>query len=96
MFKKLKPKALDRDGAEEIGVQALTFLAADDTRLARFLSLTGIAPGELIAGAREAAMLAAVLEHLSSDESSLLMFCAEQSVPPEHVAAALALFEKAM
>ena len=52
MFKRPKPKALDLAGAEEIGIQALAFLAADDDRLAKFLGLTGIAPGDLVAGAR--------------------------------------------
>jgi hypothetical protein len=95
MLKRPKPKPLDRDRAEEIGVEALTFLAADDTRLARFLGLTGIAPGDLVAGARSPAMLTAVLEHLAGDESMLLVFAAEAGLPPEQIAGAIALLDDA-
>jgi Protein of unknown function (DUF3572) len=95
MFKKPKPKALDRNAAEEIAVKALAFLAVDDRRLGDFFSLTGIAPGDLIAGAAQAPMLAAVLGHLSTDESMLLVFCAETGTAPEHVGVAMMLLEDA-
>jgi hypothetical protein len=95
MFKKPKPKALDLDAAHDIGIQALAFLAADDDRLAKFLGLTGIVPDDLVAGARSAPMLLAILEHLSSDESLLLVFAAEAGLPPERVGAAIALLETA-
>jgi hypothetical protein len=93
MMKQPKAKALDRQVAADIGMQALAFLAADDNRLAKFLGLTGIAPGDLIAEAREPHMLAAVLEHLSGDESLLLVFAAEAGIEPERVGAAIALLE---
>jgi hypothetical protein len=95
MFKRPKAKALDLDGASHIGELALAFLAADDNRLAKFLSLTGIAPGDLIEQARAPHMLGAILDHLSGDESLLLVFAAEAGIPPEQVAAAIALLETA-
>lgn len=95
MLKRPKPKALDMDGAEEIGVMALAFLAADDDRLAKFLGLTGILPNDLVAGARTPPMLLAILEHLSSDESALLVFAAEAGLPPEQIGAAIQLLERA-
>lgn len=95
MLKRAKPEPLDPDGAEEIGIQALAFLAADDYRLAKFLGLTGIAPNDLVAGARTAPMLAAILEHLSGDESLLLVFAAEAGLPPERVGEALAMLDTA-
>ncbi len=91
MLKRLKPKPLDLDDAEEIGIRALAFLAADDDRLAKFLGLTGIAPNDLVAGARTAPMLSAILEHLSGDESLLLVFAAEAGLPPEQIGEALAM-----
>ena len=91
MQKRPKPKPLDLDCAEEIGIQALAFLAADDNRLAKFLGLTGIAPNDLVAGARTAPMLAAILEHLSGDESLLLVFATEAGLPPERIGEALAM-----
>jgi Protein of unknown function (DUF3572) len=95
MMKQPKAKALDQEGATEIGMQALAFLAADDNRLAKFLGLTGIAPGDLIAEARTPRMLAAVLEHLSGDESLLLVFAADAGIAPERVGTAITLLEAA-
>ncbi len=95
MLKRPKPKALDMDGAEEIGIQALAFIAADDDRLAKFLGLTGILPNDLVAGARTAPMLLALLEHLSGDESALLVFAAEVGLPPERIGEAIHILEHA-
>lgn len=74
--------------AESIGLSALIFLAGDAQRLARFLSLTGIGPAELKAGAHSPPILAAVLDHLLQDESLMLVFCAADGVRPEDVAPA--------
>lgn len=95
MLKRPRIKALDAAGAAEIGVAALTFLATDDNRLAKFLGLTGIAPDDLVAGARTPPMLLAVLEHLAADESQLLVFAAEAQLPPERIGEAIALLERA-
>jgi hypothetical protein len=63
--------------------------------LAKFLGLTGILPNDLVAGAHTSPMLVAILEHLSSDESALLVFAAEAGVPPERVAEAIVMLERA-
>lgn len=95
MLKKPRPKPLDRDDAETIGLQALAFLAADDDRIAKFLGLTGIAPDDLVAGARTPPMLLAVLEHLSQDESLLLVFAVDAGLAPEQIGAAIQLLDAA-
>ena len=82
---------LDRAGAEEIGLAALGFLAEEPQRLGRFLSLTGMAPGDLAARAAEPHMQAALLEHILSDETLLLVFTAEKRIDPAHVAPAQSL-----
>jgi hypothetical protein len=79
---------MNTDRAESIGVSALLFLASDTERLARFLTLTGLGPAELRAESRSPHMLAAVLDYLLQDESLLLVFCASDGIPPEHVAPA--------
>ena len=94
MLKRPKPKTLDRDEAAEIGMSALAFIASDDDRLAKFLALTGISPGDLVAGAREPASLAAVIEYLCGDESLLLVFSSEAGLAPERVAASQAILEQ--
>jgi Protein of unknown function (DUF3572) len=82
---------LDRERAEEIGLAALGFLAEEPQRLGRFLSLTGMAPGDLAARASEAPLQAALLEHILSDETLLLVFTAEKRIDPEHVTPAQTL-----
>jgi Protein of unknown function (DUF3572) len=91
MQKPPKPAKLDHDGAETIALQALGFLASNDDRIALFLSLTGILPNDLIAEARTRHMQVAVLEHLSQDESLLLVFSAEANLQPDQVIKALML-----
>ncbi|MFA5901124.1 MAG: DUF3572 domain-containing protein [Hyphomicrobium sp.] len=76
------------DRAESIGVSALLFLAGDTQRLASFLTTTGLEPAELRLESRSPHMLAAVLDYLLQDESSLLVFCASDGIPPEEVAPA--------
>ena len=82
---------VDRARAEEIGLEALGFLVQEPRRLGRFLSLTGMAPGDLGAQAGEPHMLAALLEHILEDETLLLVFAAEKRIDPEQVAPARAL-----
>lgn len=84
---------MERAEAEETGVAALAFLAEEPGRLGRFLSLSGLAPGDLVTQAGEAHMLAAILAHVLADESLLLVFAAEKRVDPERVAPAQALLE---
>ncbi len=93
--KRPKQKALDQDEAEAIGLQALGFLAADDNRIAKFLGLTGIQPSDLVEQAQSSQMLLAVLEHISGDESLLLVFASEIGVAPEVVAEAMRRLESA-
>lgn len=77
------------EDAEIIGLKALTFLAGDESRLARFLALTGMSATELRARAGATSTLRAVLEHLAGDESLLLVFTTEESLQPEAIGPAL-------
>jgi hypothetical protein len=65
---------MNRNAAEILAVEALTFLASDSERLGRFLALTGISPAEIRSVARDPAFLVAVLDHLASDEKLLIAF----------------------
>jgi hypothetical protein len=81
---------MDLEAAETIGLKALAFVAEDEVRLARFLSSTGLSPGQLHAAASAPQTLQAVLEHLAQDESLLLVFAAGAGCAPEAIAAARA------
>jgi hypothetical protein len=86
---------MDADQAETVAISALAFLAGDMQRLGRFLALTGLGPGELREQAQSPRLLAAVLEHLSQDESLLLAFAATQRLDPKLVGEALRRLEGA-
>ena len=83
--------AQDLEEAQAIALTALTFLAEDAARLSRFLTLTGITPAGLRNGADTREILAAVLDHLTNDESLLLVFCASKSIAAESIEPARAL-----
>lgn len=84
-------QGLDLAQAAEMGLAALNFLAEEPKRLGRFLMETGMAPGDLLAQAGERHMQVALLEHILSDETLLLVFAAEKRFDPEHVAPARAM-----
>jgi Protein of unknown function (DUF3572) len=88
-------QGLTLEAAENIAVQGLVFLTAEPARLSRFLTLTGLDPGEVGKQAATPQFLAAVLEHLLADESLLLSFAANASVAPQMVTPALAVLQQA-
>ncbi|WP_395689626.1 DUF3572 domain-containing protein [Aestuariivirga sp.] len=81
-----RPTSGQAEQAEIIALQVLAFLAADTERLQRFLDLTGLDDGALRRGASNPELLAAILDHLLSDESLLLIFAEEQALSPDAVA----------
>ncbi len=87
-----RPKSpqLNREAAESIAIDALTFLAAEPSRLDRFMTLSGLTGENLRATAAEPAFLASVLDHLAADEALLLAFAANAGQDPVLVAKARA------
>ena len=85
------PHRMDRDDAETVALQALTYLVSDPQRLSRFLSLTGIGLEDLRSEAITAELQIATLEYMLSDESLLLTFCQEVGIEPMMIAPAHAL-----
>ena len=77
-----------REAAETLAIQALSYIAQDSERLGRFLSLTGIGPGEIRTAAREPQFLVGVLDYLSGDERLLTDFAREAGHDPATVEAA--------
>lgn len=81
------------NAAEEIGARALAFLAGEPARLARFLALTGLEPGDIRKQIDAPELLSAVLDHLARDEPLLLVFAAGAHLPPEDVGRALSVLQ---
>ena len=88
-----KRSLIDREAAETIAAQALGFLAGEPQRFARFLALTGLELEDVRASAGSTELLAAVLSHLTGDESLLLVFAAETHIAPDQLAPALAILQ---
>ena len=78
------------EGARELAIAALGFIAAEPDRLARFLALSGIGPESIRAAARAPGFLAGVLDHVAGDESLLIAFAQERGIAPQDLMAARA------
>lgn len=95
LFKQPKPKAVDRGAAEAIAAEAVSFLAADPSRLTRFLGDSGMDPEALAAGLAQGdeGVLMAALDHVVCDESLLLVLASELRRKPEEIMTAHALLQ---
>ena len=78
-----------------MAIEALRFLSEQPNRLIRFMQLSGVEPAELVAKATQPGLQAAILAHLMSDESLLLVFTSETGLAPERIAPAQALLAQA-
>jgi hypothetical protein len=74
--------------AENIAIQALSFIAGDGERLGRFLAITGIGPTDIRSAAAEPGFLAGVLDYLAADERLLKEFTSDAGLAPDDVARA--------
>jgi hypothetical protein len=81
----------DRNAAESLAVQALSYLAGEPERLGRFLALSGLGPDQVRLAAAQPGFLAGVLEYLGSDESLLVGFADHLRIDPAEVARAQAV-----
>ena len=82
--------------ARELAGEALGFLAADPERLGGFLSQAGIGPGDIRSVAGEAGFLAAVIEHVMSDDALVLAFAEHARIRPTLVAVARHMLSREM
>lgn len=73
--------------AEDIAIQALSFIAGRPEELARFISLSGIDPSDIRRLAGDTAFLGGVLDFLLQDEPLLLSFASENGLSPQTVVA---------
>ncbi len=71
-----------KEEAEAIALKALAFLVRDDARLTALQEATGIDLATLRTHAAERALQVAILDHLLSDESLLLIFAEDEGLDP--------------
>ncbi len=77
-----------KQNAETIALEALGFVAADDTELGRFLALSGLSIDDLRASAGSAETLRAVMEYVMGHEPTAKAFAQSRDYRPEDLAKA--------
>lgn len=76
---------MEKNKAETIALQALSFLVRDDELLEQFLTLTGLTPDELKERVHEPDLLGGVLDAILADDEDLVAFCNLSSLSPETI-----------
>lgn len=74
---------MKQEQASIVALEALAYIAGDETLIQRFMQMVGIGPDQLRQSAAEPETQAGVLDFLLSDESALLSFCEACGHPPE-------------
>ena len=69
--------------AETIALNVLNFLVADEERLQRFMTLSGMEPATLRSNASDPVFLAGILDYLLHDESLIYIFAEQHNIAPE-------------
>jgi Protein of unknown function (DUF3572) len=75
----------DAETSQIIALKALGYLAANEDLLEPFLGATGLAVGDLRAGATNSAFLAGILDYFMQNEALLLAFAASEELAPETI-----------
>jgi hypothetical protein len=83
-----KRTGLGQHEAEKLAIEALTFLAADQGRMAGFIAATGYGLAAIREEAGSPQFLAAILDFLMEDESLLLVFAAHTGCDPRQIGVA--------
>ncbi len=81
----MRRHAMTTEEAQAIALAGLAVLADQPERIGRFLSVSGVAPGDIRALAGTAAFQTAVLTHIRADESLLLVFAAQLGIDPARI-----------
>jgi hypothetical protein len=84
---------MKRELAFEMSERALTFLSERPDELQRFLTASGLAPDELLAGHNDKAILAAVLGFVAADESLAKDFSESEGLKPGALLTACAVID---
>lgn len=82
---------MQQSEAEIFALKALSFLAAGDKRLERFLAATGMNYDDLRGGASNTAVLGGILDYFLENEGLLLAFCESSGLQPKLAVQARAL-----
>lgn len=74
---------MNRESAENLGIQVLGWLASNDDLLTQFLGMSGISVSDLRVRAQEPEFLGFVLDFLLSDDAAIIAFCEDNRISTE-------------
>jgi hypothetical protein len=77
---------IQRESAETLALQAVSWLAADADLLGAFLNESGASLASLVVDLKRPEFLAAVLDFVLGDDQRVLAFAAQLEIRPESVA----------
>jgi hypothetical protein len=84
---------MKREMAFAMSERALTFLSERPAELQRFLTASGLSPGDLLAAHEDKAILAAVLGFVAADESLAKEFSEAEALKPGVLLTACAVID---
>jgi len=73
---------MKQNEAETIALNVLGFLMGNETRLERFMTLSGLDPRALKDNASDPVFLAGILDYLLQDETLVYLFAEEYNLSP--------------
>ncbi|MEX0970160.1 MAG: DUF3572 domain-containing protein [Paracoccaceae bacterium] len=79
---------MNSEQAQNLALQALGWMAADDEVMGGFLGSSGLDPSDIRALAKDPAFMVSVLDFILSADEYVLAFAATQKIAPESVVAA--------
>ncbi len=79
---------MNRDIAEILALQALTFVVSDEKARNTFMTQTGLDGAEMRAAAATLDFQAGLLDFLTRHEDLLIAFCESEGIAPEDVGSA--------
>ena len=79
---------IETKAPETIALEALAFVASDETEIGRFLGFSGLTPARLRAEAGSPDTLRAVLEYVLGHEKTARSFAGEYGYRPDQLARA--------
>jgi hypothetical protein len=78
-------KRVTRQEAENVALDAFSFLTSDEERMSRFLAVSGLQPDTIRSAASSPGFFAGILDYVVSDEPLLIALAKELSTKPEHI-----------
>jgi Protein of unknown function (DUF3572) len=82
----VRPKtSTNTQGASDIALLYMAYLAANDEKLGQFCNLSGLGQSELTQRLLEPAFQGFLLDFLLQDESELMAFASEHNLRPETI-----------